>query len=369
MTDQLQEEPKTGATPARPSVDQQRKARRSQKAAKRTSDSAPATKPDAEKAAPEKPRKAPASDPADLSPAQQRRRSRYTRPRSFISRWGVALGLVIGLAGGLFYAWSINPQQEFDTAPWQLREEDRQQYLVAVMLSHPYRNDLAETLQRLIELRFPNDDPLQLVADVACDLARTGYVNSSSGLRAIRQMMMFYQTQGKSGCADSLIPMGDEDAPDVVQVVLATPTLPPPASKTPTLPAPATPIPAETTAVVIPTPIVTTSTFTIVDGPRSFCSSEAQGVIEVRVQDFEGEGLPGQPVRVRWDGGESLFFTGLKPERGPSYADFEMEEGRSYIVDMPGLADPSRTPMLAEACFTETGEQSITSYRVVFRSN
>lgn len=92
-------------------------------------------------------------------------------------------------------------------------------------------------------------------------------------------------------------------------------------------------------------------------------------MIEVRVQDFEGTGLPGQPVRVRWTDGESTFYTGLKPERGPSYADFEMEAELSYTVEMPGLSDPSTTPLVADSCFTEFGDQSVTSYRVVFRSN
>ena len=78
-------------------------------------------------------------------------------------------------------------------------------------------------------------------------------------------------------------------------------------------------------------------------------------------------GIPGETVRVRWEGDDSQFVTGLKLERGESYADFQMEEGKGYTIDMPSLADPLDTPLVAESCFTENGEESIKSYRVVFR--
>jgi hypothetical protein len=90
-------------------------------------------------------------------------------------------------------------------------------------------------------------------------------------------------------------------------------------------------------------------------------------VIEVFVQDFNGQGIPAQAVRVRWDDGESTFFTGLKPERGLGYADFQMEAGKGYIIDMPGRSDPSTQPMVADTCFTADGQQAITLYRVFFR--
>jgi hypothetical protein len=98
----------------------------------------------------------------------------------------------------------------------------------------------------------------------------------------------------------------------------------------------------------------------------TFCDDELSGIIEVFVQDFGNVGLPGMPVRVRWDNGENTFFTGLKPERGPAYADFEMELGKGYIIDMPGRSDPSRDPLVAATCTTETGAQAVISYRAVF---
>jgi hypothetical protein len=290
------------------------------------------------------------------------RQSKYRRPRRPVSLLALFLGLIAGIAAGLVYAWVANPRVEFDTEPWQLNEQDRAQYIIAITLDYSYDGDLSRAVNRLIALK-PKSDPIQEVADVACKLATTGYVDSSSGLRAIRSMMLFYQLQGRTGCADTLIPVSDS-ATSVVNIDVPTPTVAPPASKTPT---------PESAARITPTPprtvLPTTQPQTDFDPPviRTYCDTVLSGLIEVFVQDFNGDGIPGQAVRVRWDGGESTFFTGLKPERGPSYADFQMEAGKGYTIDMPGRSDPSDQPLVADPCTTEAGKQSVTSYRVYFR--
>jgi hypothetical protein len=150
----------------------------------------------------------------------------------------------------------------------------------------------------------------------------------------------------------------------VIVITLPSPTLVPPPSKTPTPP-------ISGSATVTPTPFVIAtpqprSDF-IIASINTFCDTELSGIIEVFVQDLGGDGLAGQAVRVRWDGGEDTFFTGLKPERGPAYADFQMEAGKGYIIEMPGHSDPSTQPLNAAPCTTDGGEEAITSYRVVFR--
>jgi len=294
---------------------------------------------------------------AHIAPKSQR----YSRPRRLFSWWGLLFGLGIGLAAGLFYAWNIAPVQEFDTAPHQLRAEDKANYAVAVMLSYAYDSDLNEAINRLSALDL-GLDPIQAVADIACDLARTGYVDSSAGIRAIRSMRTFYQLQGRAGCADELVPDVSVVLEATVVVPTNTPTLPPPPTKTPT---PDAPTPTEAGVVIVPT---TPPRRDFEGRPNNtFCDVELSGLIEVFVYDFDGEGLPGEQVRARWDDGEDLFVTGLKPERGPAYADFEMEPGRAYTLDMPGLSDPIRPPLVADRCITENGQEAITSYRVVFR--
>ncbi|MBL8164443.1 MAG: hypothetical protein JNJ61_20815 [Anaerolineae bacterium] len=298
----------------------------------------------------------------NLSPGT---RSKYRRPRRPVSWMGLLLGLLIGIGGGLGYAWLVDPRVEFDTQPWQLEPNDRANYIVAITLGYAYDGDLGRAVERLLALNPPGQvrgDPIQEVADVACRLATSGYVDNSSGLRAIQQMMVFYQLQGRSGCADNLIPL-NQDSAVVVTVEAATPTPQPPASKTPTPEAAdrATPTPL---SVVVPTAVPRSSY--VVAAIRTYCSTTLSGLIEVRVQDFNGDGIPGQAVRVRWQDGDNRFVTGLKPERGPDYADFEMQADLSYTVELPGQSDPTQ-PLVAAPCTTEAGQQAITSYQVFFR--
>lgn len=291
------------------------------------------------------------------------RDSRYQRRKRFISWWGIFFGVVLGIGAGLYYAWVLSPLEEFNTAPYQLSQTDKSHYAVAVALDYSRTGDLTAAITRLIELDLGND-PIQGVADVACDLARTGYVDSSSGLRAVRALKTFYQLQGRAGCADMLIP--DVDATQVVEITVptATPTLPPPPSKTPTI-APPQATPTLTGIFVVPT----TRPQRRFEGRLvgTYCDVELSGLIEVRVQDVNGRPIPGETVRVRWDNGEDRFVSGLMPERGSDYADFRMQAGRGYTIDMPGLADPLSRPIVADECITETGQTATTSYYVVFR--
>jgi hypothetical protein len=290
------------------------------------------------------------------------RGSKYRHPRRPVSWLAMFFGLLVGIAGGLVYAWVVNPRVEFDTEPWQLNEADRAQYIVAITLDYAYDGDLSRAVQRLIALKLKGD-PIQEVADVACRLATTGYVENSSGLRAIQSMMTFYRLQGRTGCADTLIPAG-EQATAVVSINLPTPTAIPPATKTPT---PESPVRATPTRQQFTPPTTAPQTDFAAPVIRTDCVAEFSGMIEVFVQDFNGQGIPGQAVRVRWDEGDSTFYTGLKPERGPGYADFQMEADKGYTIDMPGRSDPSSQPLVANPCVTANGQQAITLYRVFFR--
>lgn len=289
------------------------------------------------------------------------RSSKYRRPRSPISWAALIIGLIIGLSAGLAYAWLLNPVEEYDTEPWQLSDQDRANYIAAITLQYSYDGDLNLAVNRLLALRLTGD-PIQSVADIACRLATTSYVDNNSGIHAVRTMMTFYQLQGRAGCADTLLAASDQPTP-LPTIEAATPTLRPPATKTPTPPAQSQATPT-LPAVIIPT-IQPQTAYALVD-VRTFCSVEFSGVIEVRVQRSNGDGVPGTGVRVRWNDGESTFFTGLKPERGSDYADFQMEAAKAYTVEVLGQSDPSQ-PLVAGPCTTDIGGQAITSYRVTFR--
>ncbi len=304
--------------------------------------------------------------PPTTLPEQQAvyRNSKYQRRRNPISTWALIVGLLIGLSGGLYYAYIINPTQELSTRPSQLRLDEQQHYVVAIMLAYAYDSDLSTAINRLVALEL-DGDPVQAVADMACDLARTGYVDSTSGLRAVRAMRTFYQLQGRTGCADNIIPAPESVPLEVViDVPTPSPTLPPPPTKTP-----GSELATQTPSINVTPTSAPQGTYNGIIA-QTFCSTELSGIIEIRVRNGLNEEVPGQPVRVIWEGGRSDFVTGLKPERGVGYADFQMQEGVSYIVSMPQLSDPIQNPIVADSCFDpETNEPAITSYRVVFVRN
>jgi hypothetical protein len=290
------------------------------------------------------------------------RRSKYQHHRSPIAFWALILGLLIGLGGGLYYSWEISPIIEVDTRPDQLNYEEKTQYVVAIMLAFSYDSDLMKAVDRLLILEL-GVDPVQTVADMACDLAANGDVNSSASLRAVRAMRTFYQLQGRTGCADNIIPDAETIPLELtLEVATPTPTLPPPPTKTPS-----GALPTPTAGGIVTTPTSAPAGNYFGEVQATFCSVELSGTIEIRVVDGGGQEIGGERVRVLWDGGSSDFVTGLKPERGLGYADFKMETGLSYIVSMPNQSDPIANPLVADACFTETGEEAITSFRIVFR--
>ncbi len=147
----------------------------------------------------------------------------------------------------------------------------------------------------------------------------------------------------------------------------ATLTLIPPATKTATpegsLLATATPI----VPLIQSTPLP--AQFDLANVATS-CSAARPGVIEVLVYEVNGStGIPGQQVRVRWNDEDNLFVTGLQPERGPGFADFVMDEGESYLIDLPGQSAVVQPALVASPCTDPTtGERSIITYRVSFRA-
>lgn len=292
-------------------------------------------------------------------------RSKYRRPRAGISWFGLILGFIVGVGGALYYAWVLAPIQEVNTAPWQLRREDKQAYIVAIVLNYTYDTDLNGAFNRLLAINPPDrqQNPFEMVAQTACELASGGYVSSSSGLSAVQSMMRFYQPQMQTGCADAILPAPLPVDQQQIMIEAATPTLLPPETKTPTPPGGGQPSPTSR-AIFTPTPAPQRA-FAIAR-MEDFCSAAAPAVAEVYVQDFNGDGIPGMPVRVRWIDGDDTFVTGLQPERGPSYADFVMEPNVIYTIEMPDRSEASQ-PFSAAPCTTETGESSLTSYRIVFR--
>lgn len=283
-------------------------------------------------------------------------------PSPAISHRGFALGMILGLLLGLGCTWALGPLHEFNTEPYQLRPEARHHYMAAIALEFMQSSDLARAISRLTELR-PRQDPIQAMALAACELGSSGYLETDSGIAAVRAMTAFYQLQGRSGCADRLLPALEADR------IKATPVpRPANAARPPAVPS-KTPVPIIRPAAPLVGQVAARPGGRRFEGRLAsvFCDPTRRGIIEVTVTDLLGEGLPGERIGVYWEGRESIFASGLKVERGDAYADFEMRADIDYTIAMPGASEPLAESLRAEPCLASGGYESLTSHRVVFR--
>ena len=275
-------------------------------------------------------------------------------------------GLPVGICLGLIIAWASVPPDP-DGSAVTLRGVDAASYAALVALAWSVDEDRERASERL-GLTLPDDsDPEQHMAEMACRLAATDYVDSAAGRVALRSMRNFYQAAGHSACADNLLPAFSEVAltlPPGSATPMPSATFLPPPSKTPApTPAPLTSESATPAAITLSGTATALRPFAPAD-LSAFCDAERPALLLVTVQERDGRGIPGMELRVRWVEGEDRFFSGLKPEQGLAHADFAMAEGKRYRIDMPGRAEASRE--FATGPCEDDGVNTLRSWRADF---
>lgn len=237
----------------------------------------------------------------------------------------IALASVVGLSLGLTYAWLVDPVEYYDADPADLRTDLREDYLILVAVSYDLTGDLARAQARLTTLGEAGTP--RVVASLADRLYWAG-----SDAEAVRALALLAHALGaQSEAAVAHLPTNTPTVPPAPTVTL-TPTFT--RTPLPTTPPTATPT---ATATAMPTPEATPTPdvrppYRVVE-QRQVCDDPSRaGIIQVYVQDVEGQGLPSVEVQVSWEGGRNRFFTGLKPEIDPGYADFQMSPGQVYDV-------------------------------------
>lgn len=83
------------------------------------------------------------------------------------------IGLALGVALGLGYAWRIQPVAYYDTAPDSLRQDYRVDYVLMVAQSYQGEGDLRLALLRLAALG--PQPPVELVEDAAAYAETNGF--------------------------------------------------------------------------------------------------------------------------------------------------------------------------------------------------
>jgi len=85
------------------------------------------------------------------------------------------------------------------------------------------------------------------------------------------------------------------------------------------------------------------------------CDPEEPLHIEVIVQDENGEGVPGVVVWLTWAQGADRAVTGLKPNEGYGYVDFDAEVNTAYSISLGQLGMPIVSGLELEYCPMEDG--------------
>lgn len=241
-------------------------------------------------------------------------------PRWLVTLTGLSAGLVLGLA----YAWLIDPVRPTNAYPALLRSDYRQEWTRVTTLSYLADGDLDRVQSRLAGM----DE-----ADVRSGLA--GVIGSAWDTSILGQWV------GRArALADAFdLPLPPALAPET------TPDSPSPSSA----------------AIALP------SAFSFRVAQRSHvCRAQQASRIEVTVLDSAGDGLPGARLWLVWDEGADWAVTGLMPERGTGYADFEADPDIHYSLGLGEYGMPLLRGLEILKCpDTGEGEQRLGSWRIV----
>jgi hypothetical protein len=291
----------------------------------------------------------------------------------------VLVGVVVGLGLGLLVTWQVWPVQYYDTDPIDLRQEHKDDYVVMIAAAYDQDRDLGLASLRLGQLGLK--DTKESVLGLFQRYGEAGYREETRSLAQLAYDL---------GVTDvALLPYIQEPTPTPEWIPTTEPTPTEEATQTPTetpsvpSPTPTPPTPEPTSTATQPPP---TSTFTPTTPPEDTptptvatdfdyqlveqsdlgCSSDRSGdYILVYVRDENDRGVAGVKIVVKGPSVEDWFFTGLKPEIGPGFADYLVTAPGSYTVQAAeGRSQVTQGLSFAGDCPAETPHRS---WRVVFR--
>jgi len=284
--------------------------------------------------------------------------------------WDILLTLLVGLGLGLAYAWTISPRSLIDSEPVTLRADFKDQFRAAIAASYAATGNLPRAQARL-DLLGKNDYAESLNAQAQREIA-SGQLQQADQLAALALAL-------ETGASlpppitptfDVIVPLVTEPSitpfpsPEDIQFVITeTPiieSVETPFVPTQPIPNTATPRPTRTPLPTQGAPFRLTALDTVCD------SNLPKNLLQVIVYDSNRRQLAGVKVIVAWDSGEDEFFTGLKPELGNGYADFVMDPGTSYSVQL-GLGSEISTEITSPACQASNGESFNGGYKITFQ--
>ena len=234
---------------------------------------------------------------------------------------GFLAGFIIGFVLGFWYTRLVPVRVH--PSPAELSQEDKEIYLVLIGAAFRYDGDLEKTTRRLTRLEEPAMiEAIRTLADQK--------ITAGADVRDIRSL------------AALATGLGLEDGQLLVYLTTPTPsptsTSPPPPTPTQELAESSLPEP-DANATFTPRNAIAPDEGEAFELAQSIalCDNSSDGVLRVYVRDSTGQGIAGVEILARWPGGQDKFFTGIKSEANPGYADFQMDVDQTYQLELPGM--------------------------------
>ena len=320
--------------------------------------------------------------------------------------WYLVTGLVLGVVIGLLYAWVISPTRFVDTFPNALSSEYKDRYRALIAAAYMADGNLVRARARLDYLK--DSDVYTMLAQQAQRSLAAG--NNPEEARALGLLSVALGqgaappiniatpvTPTLQTTAQAILATVSQRTPDFTGLPTiastATVTFTPQPSATPS----ETPVISETQVVVSGTMTATLSTATrrtatptatpvptltplpsatpsptpgapfVLEKQDPICDPNLkEPLIQVQAFDAAGQPVPGVEGVVTWDGGETHFYTGLKSELGPGYADFTMTPGTIYTLRLGEGGQPING-LSAQQCSQPDGGTYWGSLRLQFK--
>jgi hypothetical protein len=260
-------------------------------------------------------------------------------PRSQRQRWQrslgprisaaslVLIGLAIGFAASLYFAWIVEPVSYSEASPARMSDRYRAEYILLVSQALEAGGDWQVAQKRLEALA--DDRIADTVGDQLADYLRQG--ESAESMRSLA--LLARQLGVQNAAVDVFVPRDPERLVEAVPGATAVAT--PPARPTDDRLAPVNTVQPSPTPTPSATPTPTAVPVYRLLSREQVCQADESALrIEVIAVDSSLEPLPAAEVIVIWEEGNDHFFTGFQPERGLGYGDFEMEPGIDYTVMM-----------------------------------
>jgi hypothetical protein len=227
-----------------------------------------------------------------------------------------AVGLLLGFALGLGYAWVIQPGTFRGAEPSSLQPAYRGEYILLIATAYQATGNLEYARARLAAFPELNPDALsslaqQVVAVGGPQEAARGLARLSVALREGTPSPSALVALAASRTAPTIRVTGSPES----TLALTIPFLPT-ATRSPT---------------ILSSPTANPE-FVLVSKQQVCNPLIVPPLIQVIVKTADGRGVSGVRIRVQWEGGDAGFITGMKPELSPGYADYTIAPGKIYQI-------------------------------------